>query len=303
VRQPETDMTYPAIQGVALVVVLWALVLLSSMAMSFIAYVRNEVKLTHNTHDTLRAVFMAEAGVYRGIATMLHSDPEKRWPVDGTVQRFNSSEGQLEVAVLAETGKIDVNYASSELLNGLFAVVNLPVDARKALVDAILDWRDADSVRGELGAEDADYYRMGLEYGAKDAPLTSVDELRLVPGMTQEVFNAVKQVLTVYSGSPSVNTSVAPVPVLAATYSGDISEAQRQVNRRRSNANKASSGAGYTGAIYSISSVAKTVSGSLSGVVATVSLNPGGKSSFKILNWETITEKCRSGMGGFACYG
>ena len=301
-RNIDSHDKYQFSQGVALVVVLWALVLLSAMSISFIAYVRNEIKLTHNTHDTVRADFLAEAGVYRGIATMLHSDPKQRWPIDGTIQRFELSEGGVAVAVLAESAKIDVNYASADLLDGLFSTLNLSLEDRQSLVGAVLDWRDTDSLRNELGAEDAEYFRQGLSYGAKDGPLASIDELRLVLGMTQEVFNAVKNVLTVYSGSPSVNVELAPLPVLAAMHRGDVSAAQRQLAQRDTSNNKTAAGNSYSSTIYSISSVAETVAGSRSGIVATVSINPGNGSGYKILNWEPITEICRAGMGNFACY-
>ena len=53
-------------------------------------------------------------------------------------------------------------------------------------------------------------------YGAKDGPFKSVDELRLVLGMTDEIFAAVEPSLTVFSGQSGVNLQHASAQVAAA---------------------------------------------------------------------------------------
>ncbi len=52
---------------------------------------------------------------------------------------------------------------------------------------AILDWRDANSSVSDNGAEDETYSRLTQSYKAKNAPFESVEELRLVAGMTAEI--------------------------------------------------------------------------------------------------------------------
>ena len=56
------------------------------------------------------------------------------------------------------------------------------------VADAILDWRDPDD-ETRLNGVESDYY-LGLSqpYGAKNAPLDSLDELRLIKGVTEEMY-------------------------------------------------------------------------------------------------------------------
>lgn len=56
------------------------------------------------------------------------------------------------------------------------------------LAGAIMDWRDSDStISTNGGAEDETYSRLTQPYKAKNAPFESVEELRLVYGMTAEI--------------------------------------------------------------------------------------------------------------------
>lgn len=52
---------------------------------------------------------------------------------------------------------------------------------------AIMDWRDEDSTVSTDGAEDETYSRFSPPYKAKNADFESVEELRLVAGMTAEI--------------------------------------------------------------------------------------------------------------------
>jgi len=52
---------------------------------------------------------------------------------------------------------------------------------------AIMDWRDANSTVSDNGAEDETYSRLAQPYKTKNAPFESVEELRLVAGMTSEI--------------------------------------------------------------------------------------------------------------------
>ena len=52
---------------------------------------------------------------------------------------------------------------------------------------AIMDWRDANSDLTTDGAEDETYGRLTKPYKTKNAPFESVEELRLVAGMTRDI--------------------------------------------------------------------------------------------------------------------
>jgi type II secretory pathway component PulK len=52
---------------------------------------------------------------------------------------------------------------------------------------AIMDWRDANSTVSDNGAEDETYSRLPQPYRTKNAPFESVEELRLVAGVTADI--------------------------------------------------------------------------------------------------------------------
>ena len=99
------------------------------------------------------------------------------------------------------------------------------------VLNAILDWRDPDSLRRNPGAEDVDYAHAG--YGAKDAPFNSVEELRLVAGMTNGLFASIYPALTIHSGQPGVHPLAAPREVLLALPGGDEEQVDAFIQNRR----------------------------------------------------------------------
>ena len=288
--------------GMALVIVLWLLVLLSAIAMSFIANMRDEVKLTHNATGALQARYLAEAGIYRALAGMLDSDRRKRWPVDGAVQRFTEDGSEFAIAVLSEAAKIDINFASAEVLYGLLNVANVPPGTRDAIVGAILDWRDKDSLQNLNGAEDEDYARAGLVYGAKDASIASLQELRLVMGMTEAVFDNIKSQLTVHSGSGVVDVDLASTQVLAAAAGGDLEKAEQFVAQRRQQGINNAQVLSYTGQAFGIAAVARTGGGAVAGVRAVIKVDEKKPQPFELLQWEEAVTQCLLDAGNHWCY-
>ena len=92
-----------------------------------------------------------------------------------------------------------------------------PVSEQEAvrITCALMDWLDDDSNPNGLdGAEDNHYYGMTPPYRAANRKLHSVSELRLVAGMTPELFEAVEPYLTALDENTTINIHTAPAPVL-----------------------------------------------------------------------------------------
>ena len=103
-----------------------------------------------------------------------------------------------------EARKLSLNQASPSALQQLIAAVAPAADAG-ALAAAITDWRD--ETPGTVCA--------AAEPSCHNSCFASLDELRLVPGMTPEVFDALAPYVTVY-GEGAVNANTAPAVVLSA---------------------------------------------------------------------------------------
>lgn len=212
--------------GVALVLVLWMLVLLSVIANSLVFSSRSEILVASNLASIARAEALADAGV--AIAIHQLSFPAnlaypERWKADGLTRIWRFQDVDLRVNIIGESGKIDINTAAPSLLSGLFISSGINRPVAEALVDAILDWRDADSLRRLHGAEKEDYAAAGRHYGPANADFESIDELQQVMGMNNSLFARIEPFLTVYSGQPGINTAMAPREVLLA-FPGSSSE-------------------------------------------------------------------------------
>lgn len=203
--------------GVALVLVLWVVTLLAVIAGNFAFSMRNEAQIARNFLSTAQARAFADAGVQRAWHELMKPPSDAlRWQADGLPREFNFQGAVLRVTLEDESGKIDINTASDALLMGLLMSVGLNADASTKLLDAILDWRDADKLRRLHGAEEEDYRAAGKSYVPSNAPFETVDELRRVLGMTSALFRKLAPAVTVHSKQMGINTTVAPSAALLA---------------------------------------------------------------------------------------
>lgn len=201
--------------GIALISVLWIVALLSVVATGLSASVRTETRIVANTERMLRAQFAVESGVELAAMNLMYPEAV-RWPADGSVRELAVADAQLRIATWNVTGKIDLNLAPMPLLRSLILQAGVDATTADYLSDAILDWRDSDDFRHLNGAEDTEYRIAGLPYGAKDAPFDSIDELRMVLGMTDEIYTAIEESITTFSGQSGVNLQHASAQVVAA---------------------------------------------------------------------------------------
>ncbi len=205
-------------RGVALVLVMWVAVILGVVAASFILERRTETLVVMNSISMARVEAAAGAGVTRAIAESYRNDPtaDGAWKRDGTPHDWVFEGVAVRVEMRDESAKIDINTASEPLLRGLLVSIGLSAEDADRLLDAILDWRDADSFKRPNGAEEADYRAAGLSYGPGNAPFQATEELQLVLGMRPEIYRRLAPSVTVYSRQPGVNPQVASREVLLA---------------------------------------------------------------------------------------
>lgn len=200
--------------GFALIVVIWVISLLSIMAASFSETTRRELNITQALKSNASAITIAETWFNLAQVMIKHQDPYKRWQGNGKIYQIEQENAQIRVKIVAESGKVDINFAKDTLLK---AVISFAVSDHKQqlqLFDAILDWRDPDNKRRKQGAEANDYQDLNLNYQPSNRPFESIDELQLVAGMTPEVFKLIEPLFTVYSQQADVNIRLASKKLL-----------------------------------------------------------------------------------------
>ena len=204
-------------RGIALVIVLWMLALLTVIANSMVFSLRSEVQVAGNHAASARAEAAADAGVYKAIRELTRPAADlQRWQGNGLAHEWIFDGVAVRVTIMDEAGKIDINAAPETLLGGLFRSLGVDETLASSLADAIIDWRDPDNLRRLNGAEKEDYIAAGKDYGPRNANFETVEELRLVLGLNDDIFRRAAPLITAYSGRPGVSSPVAPRAVLMA---------------------------------------------------------------------------------------
>jgi general secretion pathway protein K len=201
-----------AARGAALILVLWLLVLLTAVIGGFAQSARIEALQAHQLRSALIAREAAQAGVEYAVLHMQYPDMNRRWVPDGRKYTFALGGAAIEISVLDESGKVDLNGASEDLLAGLLLALAVPQPRAHDLAAAIVDYRNPDNLVSRGGAGASDYASAGLPYGPKNKPYETVSELQRVLGMDFALYQKLEPNVTVYaSGDPSPTFAQAPV--------------------------------------------------------------------------------------------
>lgn len=199
-------------RGVALVLVLWLLVLLMALVAAFARSARIEALEAHQLRSAVVARQAARAGIEYAVLRMQYQDVDRRWVPDGRVYPFDFAGAKMQIRIVDESGKVDLNGASPELLRRLLVALDVHDPQAQAIAAAIVDYRDPDDLLTPGGAEAADYRSAGLPYGPKNKPYETVSELQRVLGIDADVYAKMRPYVTVYaSGDPSPTFAQAPV--------------------------------------------------------------------------------------------
>ena len=207
-------------KGIALVMVLWLVVLLTIVAASFATHSRVETRMAGNLVERQKARMLIESGLSRAMLELMVNNSQ-RWPNNGEVLELQESQGRVRISIRNAAGLVNLNRASRDTLYKLFALITEKPQEREQLVDALADWRDPDDLKRVYGAEDADYAHEGLEYGTVDRDLETVDELSYVMGFNRDAVDSLRSYVTVFSASNQLDERYASDQLLALLKSGE----------------------------------------------------------------------------------
>ena len=204
-------------RGAALLLVLWLLALFTALVAVFAVTARTEGVQGRFLARSTAARYAAEAGLELAAVHLSGPDMLQRWVPDGRPNRVEFEGYTLEVRVLDESAKVDLNVAAPELLIGLITAVGGDYDRARQIAGAVADFRDADTLlTPEGGAEEPQYQAADLPHGAKDRPFESPTELRQVLGVDQALYEKLLPHVTVYTGLARPNPTFASPEVLRA---------------------------------------------------------------------------------------
>jgi general secretion pathway protein K len=222
-------------RGVALIMVLWVVVLLTMSALSLSLLTRTDALATLSFRQELENKFLAEAGIHRGIMELFYRNANRNqqtllegfepFQCDGREYAAEMADGHYRIRIMEESGKINLNALTDQ--NGIVLknlLMNSGVAEEKAniIIDSILDWKDRDNIHRLSGAEDDYYQSLPRPYKAKNADFDSPEELFFVRGLSGAILHGsgeVKGILpfcTIYGKTDRINLLTASQEVLRA---------------------------------------------------------------------------------------
>lgn len=310
-------------KGIALIMVLWVLVLLSIIALNYFGSNRWNSAATRNLKEETLAYSMAMSGYQEAVNYLLSDkDPavdfidsegnfwtdtdEKNQPVTG---KHTTEDGEVEIKITDENARININTPDTNLLRSLFLYVGISDDEITDLLDSMLDWRDPDEEHHLSGAE-SDYYE-GLPdpYKAQNGPFTVPEELLLVKGMKPEYFKeggegkSLLPLITTFGGNTlNINTVSTEVMQILGLDETEIEMIMKQRTREAGGWKliPALSAKGLNAMAtqnFRIEVVARTKNSDLGmKIVAVLNRKPGltaGEYKFQTLYWREDAENIR----------
>lgn len=255
-------------RGVALLLVVWVFMVLGILALDFAEYMRDDAQAEMNFKEETYGYYLALAGMNKVIFEAQQAreqgvsgtnnenadeEPEEgqieAQPADGQWHEGEFGGGKYSVRMTDEGAKLALNRVSdvvlTEVLTNLLrggnrtkGVSKRDADSIAEIVDAILDWRDADSLKRIHGAEKEYYLSLSAPYTTKDGFFDSPEELLLVRGIDADLLYGgdgqpgLRDVFSVYSKSTNVNTRTVTVPVLQALLGIDQVDAEEMLHVR-----------------------------------------------------------------------
>ena len=246
-------------EGIVLIVVLWVMVALAVMTLSFSRESRIEAMAARNAQAMDKGYYIARAcmdiAVYQIIqrrntppvtqTTLGEVEPD---PIDLGRITGSFDGGFCQVNIQDESGKININTVSEQQLGALIRAAGIEEPDATILTDSILDWRsDVNAVPRPNGAKDDYYLSLVPPYTAKNGRFDAIEELLPVRGMTRDYFYGrpertqdgtveykygLSRFFTVYTTRDQININHAALPVLLS-LPGMPPEAARMIYERR----------------------------------------------------------------------
>lgn len=247
-------------RGSVLIAVLWVLIILTILAVSLGRKTQIELVLASNALSQVKAKYLAWTGIVYAMDQLQHDSisskfkdmdnlyacgieaDEERSAADIFKKHMVGDDGDyFEVGVRLddqlmdelsvmwglsdEERKINLNALHSSnyrIFEALLTGMGVDGDRAQMIVFALMDWIDADDRwQGEnKGAEEAYYLGLVDPYPCKNGSLNSLEEILLVRGMTSEIFQLIKNYITIFpsSGAFKVNFDTASEAVLRAMF-------------------------------------------------------------------------------------
>jgi len=241
--------------GMALILALFAIIILTALVVTFASVARTDVLLAGNRTAMLQAFYGAQSSLNYCRSVLAAHNPtvetlatetdwvqvedgktgavEWQYPVSTPAVALDIPGFTVTAVIEDESARLNINTlntASAAEDTSKAMLMALPGMTEEA-ADSILDWRDANDNSRPLGAESDYYLTLPSPYEAANGPFETIDELRLVRGVDAVMFEGdgtaanpgLRNLVTVRSGESNLgrtDISTATAAQVAARIGG-----------------------------------------------------------------------------------
>ncbi len=181
-------------RGVIFIAVIWVCALIMWFSLQISAQTRLQGEDRIHAIRKSQALHLAIGGCYEALARLGQPPPllnrgvNLNWQPDGQPHIVEYTTGIALVIIETENTKVNVNMAPEVNLRQVLQRAGANELSSETLADRIMDFIDADDIPRPHGMEKDGYIKLGLNYIPFDGPLASLDQLLLIPGLSQELF-------------------------------------------------------------------------------------------------------------------
>jgi general secretion pathway protein K len=198
--------------GIALVIVMISITVLTILAAGFAYSMKVETKLARNANSEAELEWLGRSGVEYARWVLANSLANNMQPYDSLDQPWATGSGVLgptnnpiaEVQNPITLGNGSVSWKITDLeskfninspepllqqiLPQALTLMGVSPGEATPIVNSILDWIDADDQPHVEGAESEYYQTLNPPYMAKNGPIDDISELLLIKGVTPEIY-------------------------------------------------------------------------------------------------------------------
>jgi general secretion pathway protein K len=199
-------------RGIALVIVMISILVLTILAAGFAYSMKVETKLARNANSEAELEWLGRSGVEYCRWVLANSLANPMQPYDSRDQPWATGSGMLGPTnapigfvenpitlghgtvswkIIDLESRFNINSSEQLLLQVLpkaLELMGVAPGANTPIVNSILDWIDENDQTHLEGAETKDYETLNPPYAAKNGPIDDISELLLIRGITPEIF-------------------------------------------------------------------------------------------------------------------
>jgi general secretion pathway protein K len=288
-------------RGFALIITLLVTALLVALTAEFVNEVYVDTSERQSFVDGQQASLLAESGITASIALLNWQKPQQNYSCLNDLTTLGltiqAADPRVQVSAEEESGKLNINAiiepnGNNSIYRPIAERLFRKLGLQPELLDAVADWIDDNDEPRTNGAETGYYQTLKPPYAAKNGPLDTLEELRLIKGFDKATLDKLRPYLTVYydiANSPTapINVNTAPKELLASLDEKMTDElAQQILDYRATTPLKSSTDLGNN--VPGMETLAQTLA---SGSIIMPSLEKGAV--FRIVSQATVNETIR----------